>query len=311
VRKTVALRKSLSGRLVFVAPLLEITQSNFGEIMQIRSTRRRLFSALTVLTLGALLASSTSLRASQDAKGQQPTGEQVIDKYIEVTGGRAAYEKVKTRVTHGKMTIPAQGMAGTIEIYSKAPNLFYLMVEIPGTEKQENVYNGKLAWEKSVLKGTRLVTGQELESLKQQANMAGDLKWRDTYTSIENEGVVDIDGKKCYKLTLTPKTGKPELRFYDTQTGLLARAENTVEMMGTTVHSIATPSDYREFEGVKMPFKTSVSIALGGMQLEQNIEVEKIENNVDIPDSKFEMPEDVKELVKKQAATKPDDEKGK
>jgi len=64
----------------------------------------------------------------------QPTGEQVMDRYVEVTGGKAAYDKIKSRIIHAKIAIPAQGMNGTVETYMKNPSLVYTLVEIPGVD---------------------------------------------------------------------------------------------------------------------------------------------------------------------------------
>ena len=52
------------------------------------------------------------------------TAEEVLEKSITAMGGRAAFEKVKTRVATGELSIgtPAGDIAGTVEMYGTAPN---------------------------------------------------------------------------------------------------------------------------------------------------------------------------------------------
>jgi hypothetical protein len=47
-------------------------------------------------------------------KPDLPTADTVLNQYIEATGGRAAYEKLKNRVSTGTIELPAANIKGTI-----------------------------------------------------------------------------------------------------------------------------------------------------------------------------------------------------
>ena len=47
--------------------------------------------------------------------------DEILDKYVQAVGGKAAIEKVTTRVMKGKLENPDEGPSPT-EIYAKAPN---------------------------------------------------------------------------------------------------------------------------------------------------------------------------------------------
>ena len=63
----------------------------------------RLASAIAALLL---LGSNVASRAED-----LPKGEDVLKQYVEATGGKAAYEKVKNRVMKGTLEIPGAGIA--------------------------------------------------------------------------------------------------------------------------------------------------------------------------------------------------------
>jgi outer membrane lipoprotein-sorting protein len=253
------------------------------------------------------LTSPNLLASPNCAFAAEPTGEEVLDRYIEATGGKEAYEKVKSRVVSGKMSIPAQGVSGDIQIFQKAPNFTYMTISIPQLGgKIERGFDGEVGWEKNPMTGTRIVEGEEKQQLIRESTINSEINWRDNYTKVENLGTEQVDGKKTYKVKMTSKNGNEETRYYDADSGLLLKSEMTVKNAQGEFPIVATPSDWREVDGIKMPFKSTQSLTSVG--LEQILQLEKIENNTDIPDDKFELPADVKELAKKNAggtATQP------
>ena len=60
--------------------------------------------------------------ARGQAKPDLPTADTVMNQYIEATGGKAAYEKIKNRVSTGTIEIPAANLKGTIKLTQAAPN---------------------------------------------------------------------------------------------------------------------------------------------------------------------------------------------
>lgn len=50
-----------------------------------------------------------------------PKAETVLDQYVEATGGKAAYEKIKNRTASGTIEIAGAGIKGTIKMKQAAP----------------------------------------------------------------------------------------------------------------------------------------------------------------------------------------------
>src|SRR5579872_4966630 len=118
-----------------------------------------------------------------------PTGEAVLDKYIEVTGGKAAYEKKTSEISSGVMEFIGKGVKAKIMSYQAAPNKSYTAVEIDGIGKMEEGSDGVVAWERSALKGPRLKSGEEKAVALRAAAIQHDIRWRDFFQKVECTGV--------------------------------------------------------------------------------------------------------------------------
>src|SRR6266542_921973 len=110
-----------------------------------------------------------------------PKAEAILDKYIEVTGGKAAYEKKRTEVSSALMEFVGKGVKASMTIYHAEPNKSYSVVEIDGIGKIEEGTDGSVVWERSALKGPRVKTGEERAVSLRAADIHHDTRWRDFF----------------------------------------------------------------------------------------------------------------------------------
>ncbi len=224
-----------------------------------------------------------------------PKAETVLARFIEVTGGRAEYDKIRSSISTGKLEMPAQGIKGTVTIYEATPDKQYSIAEIPGIGSIEDGTNGTVAWEKSALQGARLKEGDEKAAAIRAANSATKfLNWKKYYKSLETTGIEDVGGKACYRVVLTPLEGKPEMELYEKSTGLLLKESGLIASPMGEVPVETLVSDYRKEGALLMPHKLKQGVI--GQQFEITIEAIKI--NVDLPNTRFDPPADVKALIK-------------
>ena len=87
----------------------------------------RRFFALTLLAVFAMFGQSV-VRGQE--KPDVPTGDTVLSQYIEATGGKDAYEKLKNRVATGTIEIPAANIKGKLKVMQAAPNKFAMFAEL-------------------------------------------------------------------------------------------------------------------------------------------------------------------------------------
>ncbi len=222
-----------------------------------------------------------------------PTGEAVLDKYIEVTGGKAAYEKKTSEISSGVMEFIGKGVKAKITSYQAAPNKSYTAVEIDGIGKMEEGSDGVVAWERSALKGPRLKSGEEKAVALRAASIQHDLHWREYFQKVECTGVEPIDGAVCYRVVLTPKEGQPETRYYDKKTSLLVRTNMIMKTEMGEIPAEMSVSDYRVVEGIKTPFLLRQKV----LGQEFTVTLESMKINAAIPKDRFALPDDVKALA--------------
>ena len=254
------------------------------------SIKRASTSALLVVTALSLICGGAVA-----TNANEPTGEEVIQKFVDVTGGKDAYAKQTSRVMTGTMKIAEQNMGGTITIYQKAPNLTRVQGNVAGVTFDRG-YDGKTAFEVHSMFGARLIEDDERELMEQQALASPLLSLASSYTSIENTGVEPVDERDAYRVELTMKSGQKIVQWYDVETGLLSKMHMAVDSPMGKLELTINMSDWRDVGGVKIPFKHTHHIDPIG--IEQTMEFTKIEANVDIPAEKFELPEEVQDLLK-------------
>src|SRR5262249_38266938 len=150
-----------------------------------------------------------------------PTGEAILEKYLEVTGGRSAYAKVQTQVTNAVLEFVGKGVKANMTMYHAAPLKAYIVTEIEGIGKMEEGTDGSIVWERSAIKGPRIKTGEERTVSLRGADLQHDIHWRNYFNKVESTGVEPVNGRICYRVVLTPKEGQPETRYYDKETHLL------------------------------------------------------------------------------------------
>src|SRR5258708_4813861 len=194
-----------------------------------------------------------ALPAAWAADEALPKAETILDRYVEVTGGQAAYEKHKTESRTGTMTLAAQGLKGSIAGFAAAPNQTYAVIELEGIGKIEQGASGDVAWDKNPMLGPRVKSGEEKAQALRESTFNEPVRWRELFVKTETVGRETIEGEDCYKVVMTPKEGKPETSYYSKKSGLVVKQEVTqVSQMGEVTVEVSV-SDYKVFDGVNVP----------------------------------------------------------
>jgi hypothetical protein len=225
-----------------------------------------------------------------------PSAEAIIERYIEVTGGRAAAEKLRSQVLAGTIEMVGKGITGTAVVYRKAPNKSRSVVEFGGLGKMEEGADGEVAWSLSAMAGPRLKEGAEKRFSLRGADFHGDLRWRDLHDRVLVAGIENVAGRPCYKLVMTPKgESDPIVRYYDKETGLLARVEMTLKSPQGEIPIESVPSDYRKEGEFLIPHKITQRV-LGN---EIVTVFTRVEINPEIAEDRFTLPKEIEALLKK------------
>ena len=163
----------------------------------------------------AAFALGTVALAPLFAADTLPKAETILDKTVDAMGGKAAYDKVHSMILTGNMEVKGIGLKGSLTSYHATPDKLYVEVKIDGIGTIRDGSDGKIAWEISALQGPRLKDGDEKAMALREADMNSSVNWRKYYKQAVTDGIEKVDGKDCYKITMTPTEGSPETRYID------------------------------------------------------------------------------------------------
>ena len=213
-----------------------------------------------------------------------PTADQILDKYIQAVGGADALQKITSRVEKGTLTGFGPG-SFPVEIYAKAPNKRLSVMHTPRGESI-TAFDGQMGWLGNAGQPPREVAGGELENMKLDAdfNLAADVKH--VFTQFRARPPEKVGDRDAY-LVFGLRQGRPPVRLYfDEQSGLLVRVVQYVETpLGRNPAQIDF-ADYRDADGVKVPFRWTLARPMGRF----TIQVDQIQQNVAVDDAKFAKP---------------------
>ncbi len=261
-----------------------------------KSPIRSMLVTLSLLALCCLPATLiTSCATTSDSGEDKPlSAEDVINNYVEATGGRDAYEKITSLVTKGVLEMPAIGLSMTATISAQAPNLLLTVMTSDAIGTAANGTNGEIYWENTMMTGARILEGEEKASSVRDATFNLWLRWREIYKQATITGIEAVSEQQCHVVEMIPKEGQPATLYFAKDSGLLVRMKMavTTEMGRITIDS--TLSDYREVDGVKFAFHTRQIM----MDIQEMImKIESVETNVTIPDGTFDLPAEIQALL--------------
>jgi len=236
----------------------------------------------------ALLALAAAASAAEDIKP-----EAILDKYVEVTGGRAAYEKIQTEIATGTLEIAGMGLSGTLTTYRTAPDKSYTIVDFNGAGKAEEGSDGQVAWSVNAMEGPKIKEGDERASALRTNALHGETRWREFYKKTELAGSEDVGGKACYKVVLTPNEGPAETRYYDKSSNLLLKVVLPIVIPQGGAIAEVTLSDYRD-EGGLLVAHTILQKLPGADLL---VKIATVKYNAEIPAGRFDLPAEIKALM--------------
>ena len=225
-------------------------------------------------------------QASPSPRPSPPSGDEILNKYVAAIGGQAAIDKIKTRVMKGSL-ITANGQTISYELQQTAPNKAHEMFTSQrGT--MERAVNGDTGWEKNP-QGVHELTGQQLADLKLSLQIFRNLKLKEQYTRLRFGGRDKVGDRDAIVLNAGTADNRTERLYFDAENGLLLRRISYTRTMIGIIPEQMDFQDYREVDGVKLPFTIVLATVDPGNPISTR-KFDEIKLNAPVDDSKFNMP---------------------
>lgn len=256
--------------------------------------------AISLTTSFSTLFAQTSIPPASPP--DLPTVEHLIELHLNSLGGKRALESVKTMVTHATMTVETPFGNVEMNIFSQQAGTKMLMVTT--SNKFEDIKlgsNGETAWSDDPFVGKKILEGDEKTMmLEQQGSIFPGLAWSHYEGKITVKSKTTIDDSDCFEVEFAPKSGPSTTRFFDAKTGHIRQIIATAPGARGLARVRLVPSDYRKVDGITIPFKQTTFIPNpeSGKDMEMVMRITKIKINPKIDDSVFELPENIKKLLK-------------
>jgi carboxyl-terminal processing protease len=198
-----------------------------------------------------------------------PEVEAVLKKYEEAVGGRAAFDKLSTRVSKGRIEGAYAGtrVSGTVEVLEKSPDRYVALVDVGGLGVIRRGYTGRYGYVQMPMFGFRKVEGGELADMRLEARAGWGYDLRHLFRSMSLRGREEVGGSEAFVVEAATREGTTVRLYFDARTGLLVRRDKTYY------------EDFLEVDGVTLPFRIRDEFA--------TITFAEVRHNVGLEDARF------------------------
>lgn len=203
------------------------------------------------------------------------TAKTVLEGYIKAIGGEEAVNNAKTISMKGQASI--QGMTLNLDLKKTKKGQLYQDISLGGNSMSKQVFNGETGY--VIAQGQKQeIQGEMAAKMKDEAVVFPELNLL-TNDAIELTAIETVDGKDMYVVALSEN----ENAYFDVATGLKMKEVTTQEANGQTFSSTTAYADYKEVNGIKVPFTLKQTM---GPQ-EFTFEMTEIKINEGVSDADF------------------------
>jgi hypothetical protein len=221
-----------------------------------------------------------------------PKPDQIIDRYLQAIGGAQKVSTMTSYSATGTSTgFGGFGGAGRVEIYGKAPDQRSTVIRFPaapGRDASVRSFDGTIGWIKTPLSvlGEYQLTGSELDGARLDAQLAFPGQIKRVVTKMRTLDSETIDGTACDVVQGDGQRGMFVTLYFEKSTGLLVRSIRYGPSPIGRIPTRVDYADYRDVNGMKMPFRFTFSWLDG----RDSFQLNEIRLNVPIDAAKFGRP---------------------
>ena len=296
-----------------VRMMLTINRENFPgrQMVTCWSCHRGRDRPLTTPTLADMYG---TFREEQDdvlMPTDQPSANQIIDKYLQAVGGQQRLSTVKSFVASGaSVGFGGFGRGGRAQIFSRFPDQRAMIIDFPSSPERGHslrIFDGHEGWIETPLSvlGQYEIAGGELDGAKLDAELAFPAQIKQilsdlhaavptTISDLPEPASQAVEESKAttskeHAVNVVQGTGPGGTLvtlYFDAESGVLLRE---VRYSKSPIGRIPTQidySDYRDVSGIKMPFR----LVFAWLDGRDSIQLDKVQVNATIDPSKFSKP---------------------
>ncbi len=219
--------------------------------------------------------------------------DELLTKMIAAYGGEENLRKHKSSLTNVEVDLENQGVQAKGLISAKAPNQTASDMTFTALGKKigsiVSYFDGNSGGEILSFAPEETYSGKRLEDIKAAADFYDVLNWKQNYKTITVKRMGKVGDQDVYIVERQREKGTKVTDYISTKSFLVLRRDPLVvsETSGIELPQTESFSDYRNVDGVMVPFKTvSSNIANGDIVLR----ITDVKFDIEIPDTVFRKP---------------------
>jgi photosynthetic reaction center cytochrome c subunit len=213
-----------------------------------------------------------------------PSGDSLVDKYLQALGSSSDLQRLSTRTEKGKMMV-LPGREFPIEASYKGSDDYASVIHMPDGNLWSG-YNAHGGWQITPGRPAHDMTDAELDAAKLDSTFYFPLHIKQIFTQFKTIESDKVAGHEVYVVLARREKKLPARLYFDKDSGLLLRLLRFDETPVGRLPVQTDFSDYRDVNGIKIPFQRITARPSRRF----TVKLDQIEQNVPIDDSMFEKP---------------------
>lgn len=219
-----------------------------------------------------------------------PEASEILDRYLQAIGGEKKAAELTSIAATGTFKAYAIPTKYKLELYAKAPAQRTVIVHNLAEADLIDTFDGKEAWiSQSPLLAPFSITersGGEVDGARLTAALTFPAQIKKLLTQLRTAGPAGLDDRDLMMVQGTLNGKYPVNLYFEEDTGLLARTVTFADSPVGLVPMQVDYSDYRELNGLKVPYNLIVTW-LDGKSV---IQLDEVRANVPVDAAKFARP---------------------
>ena len=217
----------------------------------------------------------------------------LLAKMIAAYGGEENLRKHKSSVTTVEVDLENQGVLAKGVINARAPNMIASEMTFTTLGKKigwlTTYFDGNSGGEVMSFGPPEMYSGKRLEDVKAGSDFYDVINWKKNYQKITFKRMGKVGEEDVYIIERRNEKGTPITDYVSTKSFLVLRRHSVIanETSGIELPQTETFSDYRNVDGVMIPFKMVSSNIANGDIVVKTVDVKF---DVEIPDTVFRKP---------------------
>jgi outer membrane lipoprotein-sorting protein len=215
---------------------------------------------------------------------------QILSKVYVARGGLTRIRALKSERIAGTISFGSEA-SGPFVVELKRPMKMHMTLAVQN-QTMIRVYDGAQGWANNPFAGKlnpEVMPEEDLKNISEEADFDGPLvDYAKKGNKVELVGKDKVEDKDALRVRLTTKNGDVRYYLFDATSFLLLKWEGKRRADGKEYPIESYFHDYRDVEGLKFAFE--IDSGSSATDLTQKLVIDKIELNVNFPDSEFAKP---------------------